>query len=58
LPSTSSIGQILRYVSNPSVATVTISGTVSIGTAVTSLSAKQIIAYQAINTTGSFIRIE
>ena len=56
LPATSSIGQICRYSSSPLVASVTIAGTVTFGTPVTALVGT--IAYQAINTTGSFIRIQ
>lgn len=57
LPSTSAIGQIVRYVSKSAVTTLTVSGTVTVGATITSLTTNQTIAYQAINTTGSYIRI-
>lgn len=57
LPSVSAVGQVVRYVSKSAVTTLTVSGTVTVGAAITSLSANQSIAYQAINNTGSYIRV-
>jgi len=59
LPATTLVGQVVRYTTLPAVTSVTVTGgTVLIGAAVTSLSANQTIAYQAVNTTGSFVRIQ
>lgn len=57
LPTTTSVGQVCRYITNGIVTTLTLTGTVVIGAAVTSLSALQTISFQAINTTGSFVRL-
>lgn len=57
LPSTTRVGQILRYVSNRTVTTTTVTGTVLVG-ATPVLAANSSIAYQAVNTSGSFIRIQ
>jgi hypothetical protein len=57
LPVTSSVGQILRYFTAGAVTTVTVTGTV-IGAALTSMSANQTVIYQAVNTTGTFVRIQ
>jgi hypothetical protein len=57
LPSTTRVGQTLRYVSNRTVTTTTVTGTVTVGASPT-LAQNTAIAYQAINTTGSFIRIQ
>jgi hypothetical protein len=57
LPSTTRVGQILRYVSNRTVTTTTVTGTVAVGASPT-LAQNTAIAYQAINTTGSFLRIQ
>lgn len=58
LPSTTKAGETVRYVTAGTATIVTISGTVSIGAAVTTLAANSSIAYQAINNSGSFIRIQ
>lgn len=58
LPATSVTGQILRYVSKAGATIVTVTGTVSIGTALTTLAANSSVAWQAVNTTGTFIRIQ
>jgi hypothetical protein len=58
LPTTTSIGQICRYMTKPAVTTITLTGTVVAGAALTSMTANTIASYQAINTTGSFIRIQ
>lgn len=57
LPTTTSVGQVCRYITNGIVTTLTVTGTVVIGAAVTSLAALQSISFQAINTTGSFVRL-
>lgn len=57
LPSVTIPGQILRYVTAGIATTVTVTGTVSIGSALTSLAANGSVAYQSINTTGTFIRL-
>lgn len=57
LPSTTRVGQILRYLSNRTVTTTTVTGTVLVGASPV-LSANTSIAYQAVNTSGSFIRIQ
>ncbi len=58
LPTTTSIGQIVRYVTKPAVTAVTLTGTVVAGASLTSMSANTVAAWQAINTTGSFVRIQ
>lgn len=58
LPATTVAGQILRYVTKGVATIVTVSGTVSIGAAVTTLAANASIAYQAVDTAGTFIRIQ
>lgn len=58
LPGTSVAGQILRYVSNRVVTTVTVNGTVSVGAALTTLAANSSVAWQAIDASGTFIRIQ
>lgn len=57
LPGTSVVGQTLRYVSAAIITTLTISGTVSLGAAITTLAANGSVTYQAINTGGSFVRL-
>lgn len=57
LPSTSVVGQTLRYVSAAIITTLTISGTVSLGAAITTMAANGSVAYQSISTGGAFIRI-
>lgn len=57
LPSSSVVGQTLRYVSAAIITTLTISGTVSIGAAITTLAANGSVTYQAINIGGSFVRL-
>lgn len=57
LPGTSVVGQTLRYVSAAIITTLTISGTVSLGAAITTLAANGAVTYQAINTGGSFVRL-
>lgn len=58
LPSITATGETLRYVCKSGVTLVTLNGTVLIGSTLVSLSADSSVAYQAINTTGSFIRIQ
>lgn len=58
LPSTTSNGEILRYVTKAIITSVTVNGTVSIGASVTSLAANSSVAWQAINDSGTFIRIQ
>lgn len=59
LPATSLVGQVCRYATKVAVTTVTMSfaGSLSFGAAVTSLSANGVIAYMAVDTAGTFIRI-
>lgn len=58
LPSTTTIGEVLAYVSAGVITTVSVTGgTIDIGSAVTTLAANGSIAYQADNTTGHFIRL-
>lgn len=57
LPSTTRVGQILRYLSNRTVTTTTVTGTVLVGASPV-ISANTSIAYQAVDTSGSFIRIQ
>lgn len=57
LPSSTVAGQTLRYVSAAIITTLTVSGTVSIGAAITTLAANGSVTYQAINTGGSFVRL-
>lgn len=57
LPSASTVGQTLRYVSAAIITTLTVSGTISIGAAITTLAANGAVTYQAINTGGSFVRL-
>lgn len=59
LPTTTSIGQILRYVVNSGITTVTLVGTIVAGNpTLTTLAQYGSVAWQAINTTGSFVRIQ
>lgn len=59
LPATTSVGQILRYVSAGAVTTVSLTGgTVDIGSALTTLSANGSVAYQADSAAGHFVRIQ
>lgn len=58
LPGTSVAGQIVRYVNKSGVTTVTVTGTVSIGAALTTLAANSSVSWQAIDTGGSWIRIQ
>lgn len=58
LPSTTIIGQILRYVSNRVVTAVTVTGTVVAGPALTTFGAAGVAAWQAVDTSGTFIRIQ
>lgn len=55
---TSTVGQILRYVSNRAVTTVTVTGTVAAGPALTSFAAAGVAAWQAADTAGTWIRIQ
>lgn len=57
LPTTNAQGQIIRYVTKGAITSVTISGSVDIGAAVTTLAANSSIAYQSISTNGHWIRI-
>jgi len=57
LPSTNRLGQVVRYVTAAVTTTVTISGTVLIGAAVTTLGANGSIAYQSVSANGSWIRL-
>jgi hypothetical protein len=57
LPSTTRSGQILRYISNRTVTTTTVTGTVVVGASPT-LAANSSVAWQAVNTSGSFVRIQ
>lgn len=56
LPSTTMVGQILTYVSNRVVTAVTVTGTVVAGPALTTFGAAGSAAWQAVDTSGSFIR--
>lgn len=58
LPAITVAGEICRYVTAGVATIVTVSGTVSIGAAVTTLAANSSIAYQATDNAGTFIRIQ
>lgn len=58
LPTSTVAGQILRYVSKAGATLVTVTGTVSIGAAVTTLAANASVAWQAVDGSGMFIRIQ
>lgn len=58
LPSVTAVGQICRYVSKGAVTTLTLTGTVVIGAALTSLAANGSVAYQAVDLVGTFIRLQ
>ena len=58
LPSTTAAGQVCRYVTGGAVTSVTVSGTVDIGAAVTTLAANSTVAWQADATSGHFVRIQ
>lgn len=58
LPSSTVAGQICRYVTKATTTVVTVNGTVSIGAAITTLAANSSVAWQAVSTSGTFIRIQ
>lgn len=58
LPATTVSGQELRYVSKAGATIVTVSGTVTVGTAITTLAANASVAWQAVDGAGTFIRIQ
>lgn len=58
LPTVTIVGQIVRYVTKAIATTVTVTGTVSIGAALTTLAANGSVAWQAVDTGGTFIRLQ
>jgi len=58
LPTTSIPGEIVRYVSAAAATSVAVNGTVAIGAALTSLAANSSVAWQAVNASGSWVRIQ
>lgn len=58
LPSTTVAGQMLRYVCKGAVTVLTVNGTIVAGSTVSSLLAGSVLAFQSVNTTGSFARIQ
>lgn len=57
LPSASASGQIIRYTSNGAIGTLTVTGTVDVGSALTALAANTVVAWQATGTNGHWVRI-
>lgn len=58
LPAVSIPGEIVRFVSAAPATTVAVSGTVSIGPALSTLDASSCVAWQAVNYSGSWVRIQ
>lgn len=57
LPTSSSPGQIVRYITAGGSTSVTVSGTVLIGESLTSLPANGVVAWQSANSSGQWLRI-
>ena len=58
LPTATVTGQILRYTTAGAATTVTVNGTVSVGTALTTMTANSTVAWQAVNYSGAWTRID
>lgn len=58
LPPASAPGQIVRYATAGAVTSVTVSGTVGIGAPLTTLPANGSVAWQAINSSGEWVRLQ
>lgn len=58
LPTSTRVGQTVRYVSARPATSVTVTGTVSVGSALTALAANASVAWQAVDASGTFIRIQ
>lgn len=58
LPSSTLTGQTLRYVTKSGITLVSVTGTIVVGTTLSTLVAGSSVAWQAVNTTGSFVRVQ
>lgn len=58
LPSASTPGQIVRYATAGAIGSVNVTGSVAIGSSVTNLSPNEVVAWQAINSAGQWLRVK